>query len=282
MTVISVLGTKGGVGKSTVAMGVAIWVSKLNPKQRVLLIDGDLHVRSAELKMCPARDVTLADVLAGEKEWEDAVYTCELVSGGKVLYPNLAVVPAGGRFLPRIESDSALAYLDHTKRIFDKMMSTLREEFDTIIIDTPASVSYEHLILTAAADRILYVCEANDDSINSTFSTARGLARFMEVEPIGVVLSKVMDSVEVEPWTKKVSEIAPMLGIVPFDPAVDDAFRDNLPVVAAHPNSPSSLAMKEITKKLTKVKVPKPAELPKRLDLAVKKVAARVEAKGSR
>lgn len=68
------------------AMGVTIWISKLRPKP-ILLIDGDLHVRSVELKMCPVRDVTLADVLAGKKSWEDAVYACELESEGGVALP---------------------------------------------------------------------------------------------------------------------------------------------------------------------------------------------------
>jgi len=78
MTVFSVIGTKGGVGKSTVTMGLCIWLSKLEPKKHVLLIDGDLHVRSAELKMFPRHDVTLADVFAGKKPWQEAVYTCQL------------------------------------------------------------------------------------------------------------------------------------------------------------------------------------------------------------
>lgn len=278
MTVFSVLGIKGGVSKSTLAMGLSIWISKLKPNWHVLLIDGDLHVRSAELKMCPARDVTLADVLAGKRSWEDAVYTCQLVIENKLLYPNLAIIPAGGRFLPQMKGGSALAYLDQTRRIFNKMMRILREKFDTIIIDTPASVSYEHLILTAIADQIIYVCEANDDSIDSTLTTARGLVSFMEVEAAGVVLSKVMDDVDTAPWVKKANKIAQVLGIVPFDPAVDDAFRDNLPVVAAYPNSPASLSIKEIAKKLLKAEPQRPAELLKRLDIAVRKVAAKVEA----
>ena len=91
----TIVGTKGGVSKSTLAMGLSIWISRLKPKQHVLLIDGDPHIRSAELKMCPVSDVKLVDVLAGEKSWEDAVYQCELASEGKALFPNLAVMPAG-------------------------------------------------------------------------------------------------------------------------------------------------------------------------------------------
>jgi len=276
MSVIGVLGTKGGTGKTSVAMGVAIWVSKLNPKP-ILLIDGDLHVRSVELKMCPVHDVTLADVLAGKKSWGDAVYTCQLEVEGKLLYPNLAVLPAGGRFLPPMKGGSSLAYLDLTKRVFDRMMSSLRKQFDTIIIDTPASVAYEHLILTAVADRVLHVCEANDDSIDATFATAQGLARFIEVETVGVVLNKVPDDVDANKWIDEASRIGPVLGVVPYDESVDMAFRENLPVVAAYPECRASLAFKKIAEKLLRVKA-KPAELPKRLDLAIAKVVQRVEA----
>lgn len=280
MSVISVLGTKGGTGKSTVAMGAAIWVSKLG-KKPTLLIDGDLHVRSVELKMCPVRDFTLADVLSGKKSWGEAVYACQLESDGKQLYPNLAVMPAGGRFLPPMKDEGALGYLDLTRRVFNKMVGGLRKKFGTIIIDTPASVSYEHLILTAIADRALYVCAPNDDSINATLSTARGLARFMEVEPAGVVLNRVPDGLDEEPWLEKVGKIAPVLGTVPDDDAVDEAFRDNLPVVAAYPKCPASLALKAISEKLLALKI-EPAETQRRLDLAVKRVAERIESEKSR
>jgi MinD-like ATPase involved in chromosome partitioning or flagellar assembly len=280
MSVFSVIGTKGGVGKSTVTMGLSIWISKLEPKRHVLLIDGDLHVRSAELKMFPQHDVTLADVFAGKKPWQEAVYTCQLADKeGNILYPNLAGVPAGGRFLAPMKGESALAYLEYARRVFNKMITALRDRYDTIIVDTPASVTYEHLILTAIADRILYVCEANDDSINSTLATARGLERFMEIKPAGVVLSKVQYNVDMKKWKGKAGKIAPVLGVVPADDLVDDAFRDNLPVAAAYPTSPASVAIKEISKKLAKLKTPSESEFPKRLDMAVKKVAEKVEAK---
>lgn len=277
--VYSIVGTKGGVSKTTVAMGLSIWISALRPKERVLLIDGDLHVRSVELKMCPTRDATLSDVLLGKRSWEDAVYTCQLLSGGELLYPNLAVTPAGGRFLP-LKSGDVAARLERARKIFEKMLAEVREKFGTIIVDTPASVSYEHLILTAIADQILYVCEANDDSINSTLSTAKGLTGLMDIEPAGVVLSRVMGGVDVKPWLKKAGEIAPVLGVVPFDEAVDEAFRDNLPVAAAYPDSRASLAIKEIAKKLLKSAPTSRAKLSERLDLAVEKVAERMNGRG--
>jgi flagellar biosynthesis protein FlhG len=275
--VYSVVGTKGGVSKTTVAMGLAIWISQLRPKDRVLLIDGDLHVRSVELKLCPAREASLVDVLSGKRSWRDAVYTCQLVSNGNLLYPNLAVMPAGGRFL--VLRGDVVAKLERVRRIFERMVSELRSEFPLILIDTPASISYEHLILTAVADRILYVCEANDDSITSTLATARGLEGLMGVKAAGVILSKMTKGVRRGEWVKKALEIAPVLGIVPFDEAVDEAFRDNLPVVAAFPDSSASRAMRGIAVKLLKIPVREKAKLSYRLELAVERVAERMREK---
>jgi flagellar biosynthesis protein FlhG len=277
--VYSVVGTKGGVSKTTVAMGLSIWISVMRPEKRVLLIDGDLHVRSVELKMCPAVDATLADVLAGKRAWEDAVYTCQLLSGEEFLYPNLAVIPAGGRFLPIPKKGDVVFHFNRAWKIFEKMMSGVRQRFDTVIVDTPASVSYEHLILTAIADRILYVCEANDDSISSTLATAKGLRDLMRLEPAGVVLSRVMKDIDVKPWVKKVSAIAPLLGVIPFDETVDDAFRDNLPVPAAYPESHASLAIKEIAKKLLKSPFPARIQFRRRLDFAIEKVAEKMKSR---
>lgn len=276
--VIAVVGTKGGVSKTTVAMGLAIWVAQLKPRDRVLLIDGDLHVRSVELKLCPAREASLADVLSGKRNWRDAVYTCQLASDGSLLYPNLAVMPAGERFFP-LHGDVS-SRMERVRKIFERMIEDLRSEFSFVFIDTPASVSYEHLILTAAADRVLYVCEANDDSINSTLATARGLEELMGVKPLGVVLSKLMRGTRREQWSEKASRIARVLEVVPFDKAVDEAFRENLPVVAAYPNSAASRAIRELARKLLRLKISGRASLSSRLDRAIERASERARERG--
>jgi len=277
MPVIAVLGTKGGVSKSTLTMGLAIWTAELKPRDRCLLIDGDMHVRSVELKMCPVYDATLKNVLDGDKSCEEAVYVCELEEGGKLLYPNIAVMPAGGHFMPPMRG-SPLLYLDTIKKIFGRTIDSLREQFKYIVIDTPASVSLEHLVLTAGADAVIYVCEPNDDSINSTLTTSRELKDLINVRALGVVLSRVSDDTDVKPWVKKAKEIAPMLGMIPEDPKVNKSFRENLPVVAAYPNCPASIAMKDITRKVLKTKIER-TKMTRKIDQALSKVMKWAEKK---
>jgi MinD-like ATPase involved in chromosome partitioning or flagellar assembly len=243
--IFTVLGVKGGVGKSTISMGVSLWMSK---KKRVLLIDGDPRVRSVELKLCPEVRGSLSDVMSGKKHWTEAVSKCTLAGEVKPAYPKLSIMPAGRAFLPPAETR-----LDRIKlggRILDEMFDEVSKRFDHVVIDTPPSVSYEHLLLTAAGERIVYVCEANDDSILATKLVARDLSRVFELPPAGVILSKLMERGELEMWKNKSEEIAPLLGVVPFDARVDESFRRNLPVVAVHPRCEASISLKEIAEKL--------------------------------
>ncbi|MEM2192588.1 MAG: hypothetical protein QXG38_03125 [Candidatus Hadarchaeales archaeon] len=180
-------------------------------------------------------------------------------------------MPAGGRFISFGRGDVGEKFL-RCCRILDRTFSEMREKFSRIIIDTPASVSYEHILLTGVSDKILYVCEANDDSISSTLATAQGLSKLMDVEAAGVVVSKVMKGVHLSTWVKKASGIAPVLGTIPFDEAVDVAFRENLPVVAAYPKSPASLALKKIARKLAEIKATKKVNVLERLERAIGRV----------
>jgi flagellar biosynthesis protein FlhG len=267
------MGTKGGCGKTTVAMGLAAWMSQLSDK-KYLLIDGDMHVRSVELKMCPAYDVTLADVLTGAKPWDEAVYACQLESEGELLYPNLAILPAGGRFLPPLEGNP-LEYFELTRRTFNQMIQGLRKKFETIVVDTPASMSFEHLILTAVADALIYVCEPSDDSVNSTTATAVGLKQFMDVSTLGTVLNRIRRKGDEQRWVKKLERIGRVLGVIPEDELVTEAFTENFPVVAAYPESKASLAMKKIAERLLKIKV-KPMPLDEKLERAMEKTVEKI------
>jgi MinD-like ATPase involved in chromosome partitioning or flagellar assembly len=268
--VISIVGTKGGVGKSTFSMGLTICFAKLRPEDWMLLVDGDMHIRSVELKMCPECDATLAEVFEG-KPLEEAIYLCQLESEGKPLYPNLAVLPAGGRFLPPMRGDP-LRFVEHTKQKFDEIIKKLRKRFAYITIDTPASMSFEHLILTAVADAVIYVAEPNDDSVEATIATAQGLKEFMDVRPLGSVLNRLPAGVSEKEWVRKLSAAAPVLGIVPDDLLVGDAFRRNMPVVALYPKSAAARAIENIARKILQLTI-KPAAVPEKIERALEKTA---------
>jgi MinD-like ATPase involved in chromosome partitioning or flagellar assembly len=237
-------------------MGLSIWTAKLKTKSWTLLLDGDMHIRTIELKMCPPSEVTLVDVLEGSQPIERAVCACGLEVENKPLFPRLAILPAGGRFLPPIRG-SPLRFVAQMRSRMQRILEKLRRKFSFIYIDTPASFSFEHLVLTAIADAVVYVAEPNDDSVNSTAVTISGLREFMDVEPLGVVLNRVPRNVDSGEWTRKLERVVRVFGVIPEDEFVGEAFRQNLPVTACYPDSPASRAMQRIARQVLKAKLEK-------------------------
>ncbi len=261
--ILTVLGVKGGVGKSTVSMGLAIWLARL--RRRVLLLDGDPRVRSIELKLRPRGKGSLFDILSGRLGWREAAHPCS-----KVGLPNLSVIPAGRVFFP--PGADWLERLREAARRIDEVLAEVREEFQWMIIDTPPSVGYEHMLLTSMGERVLYVCEPNDDSIQSTQAAASDLARICGLKPAGVVLSKVLDPRDIRSWRRKASRIAPVLGVVPFDRAAERAFRRNMPVVIDAPKSSSSISLRRIAQRLLRLRAER-ASVEQRINLLLERLS---------
>lgn len=270
--VLSVVGTKGGCGKSTTAISLSIWLSRLRPKQWVLLVDGDQFVRTVQLKLCQRVEATLADVLRDREPLERSVHLCDLDDARtkRPLFPNLAVLPAsreGGEFLPEVVGRHH-DYLMGLAQRFDEMVGRLRRRFEWIVVDTPASFSAEHLVLTGVADAVVYVVTPDRDSIEATRRTAEGLRRYLGLRALGVVVNRLPAGEDPGPWVEGARGIGEVLGVVPEDPRVEEAFRRDLPVVVVDPDCPASAAFREIAGRILRARVP-PSGLREKVERAV-------------
>ena len=71
MHVVAVTGGKGGVGKTNIAVNLAIALTKLG--RDVVLFDADLGLANVDLLMGLSIQHTLADVISGQKSVSDIV-----------------------------------------------------------------------------------------------------------------------------------------------------------------------------------------------------------------
>lgn len=262
MATLSIFSVKGGTGKSTIALNLGLELEKLlRPKRkRVCLIDGDVHVRSVELKLALVKkgDPGLIDVLDGRAGWRDALYPCCLADKrGKQLYPNLWIMPAGSEFLPYDDIQREDVWKQKV-RVFQELMDGLNERFEHVIVDNPASFSPSHYLLNVASHAIVPVLNPNDDSLNSTKQGVDDLRSILTIVDIaGAIINRLEEGMDAGYWISRVEEagLGEVFGVIPYDRYVDLAFSKNLPVCAYWPNSPAARILRSLSRKIASLVV---------------------------
>lgn len=157
---IAVTGGKGGVGKTSVALNLALMLARNN--KRVLLLDGDTDLANVSIMLGLYPERTLADVVAGNCSLEDILL--------KVDY-GLHIVPgaSGVQECMDMEPEDSFRIL--------RALSLLEKRYDYIITDTAAGLQPGGLHMIAAAELACVVVTPDPASLTDAFSLVKVLKR---------------------------------------------------------------------------------------------------------
>jgi len=141
--VITVFSTKGGVGKTTIASNLAVGIAR-SSRKRVALVDLDLQFGDVAIMLNVSVKNTISDLVKEINQLDRDLadeYLVTHFSGVRVL--PAPVKPEYSEFI--------------TSSHIEKIVSTLKESYHYVVIDTPAS--FHEIVLTSLdmADRILFV-----------------------------------------------------------------------------------------------------------------------------
>ncbi len=231
--VIAVTSGKGGVGKSTVSINLAIAMAQAG--SRVTLLDADLGLANIDvlLGMTPTRN--LADVLSGKCSLNDI-----LMQG-----------PGGVRIVPGASGVQRMADLGEAERIgLMRAFSDLEGDMDVMIVDTAAGIAANTLQFCEASQEVLVVVCNNPASITDAYATIKILNQRTRRTRFRVLVNMIQTEAEGREIyrrllvaTDRFLEVAlDYAGAIPFDRCVTQAVRRRASVVTSYPASPAGVA----------------------------------------
>jgi len=239
--VIVVTSGKGGVGKTTTSANVGTGLAKAGKK--VCLIDTDIGLRNLDVVMGLENRIVynLVDVIEGNCRIKQALIRDKR-------NPGLCLMPSA-----QTRDKSAV-----TPSQMIKMIDSLKESFDYIILDCPAGIEQGFQNAIAGAGRALVVTTPEVSAIRDA-DRIIGLLEANEFKQIDLIINRMrMDLVKRGDMmsSKDVIDILaiPLIGIVPDDENVVIATNQGEPLVGT--STPAGLSYQNICERIMGQDVP--------------------------
>jgi flagellar biosynthesis protein FlhG len=235
--VIAIASGKGGVGKTNVAVNLAVALAQQGAKP--LLFDADLGLGNVDVLLGLSPRYNLSHVISGEKSMEEV-----LITG-----------PWNIRILPAASGVAQMANLDtQSQANLIQAIGDLSLDMDYLLIDLPAGIAGDVLTFSQAAQEVLVVLSNEPASITDAYALIKVLSRNHGVRRFKVLPNMVRDQREGDALFQRIAKVADgyldvtleQIGSIPLDPALRAAVRSQKAVVEMYPDAPVSRALQDL------------------------------------
>lgn len=243
--VIAVTSGKGGVGKSSVSVNLAVSFARMGKK--VVILDADFGLANVEVMFGVIPKYNLSDLLYNGRELREIL--CE--------------GPEGIRFISGGSGIANLADFDkeQVKRLINKM-AELEKMTDIVIIDTGAGINPSVLEFLISSPETILVTTPEPTSITDSYALLKALSMTegfnSQNTAIKMIANRVSGQNEGKALYEKLSMVVSQflsveidfLGAVSQDDYITKAIMKQKPVTEMYPNAVSSKQFEVIAKKL--------------------------------
>jgi flagellar biosynthesis protein FlhG len=240
-TVVAITSGKGGVGKSNVAVNLAIKLSGAG--RDVLLLDADLGLANADVLCNVDLPYNLSHVVSRKKDLGEVIVTA----------------PGGFRLIGGASGLAKMADLAEydRQRLVDALVA-LENQADVILIDTGAGINPNVLSFTRAADNVLVVTTPEPTAITDAYAVIKVITRDGLDRRVSLLVNQVHSPLEAHAVHDRISRVAKQFlgvsvldaGYLPADEQVPLAVRRRQPFVIAAPRCPASLGIAQLAARL--------------------------------
>lgn len=240
--VLSVTSGKGGVGKTSIVVNMAILLASKGKK--VLVLDADLGLANIDIMLGLAPKYNIQHVLDGQCQLEDII-----MEG-----------PKGIKIIPASSGIQELVDLTPEQQI--SLMNSLDyfdQDIDYMIIDTGAGISKNVMYFNTAAQRILVVSTGEPTSITDAYALIKVLRKQYGVKRFDLIVNNVSSKIEGDQVARQLTLVCErflgdvvleVLGSIPTDKSVSECIKGQKAFVGVHPNGEATVRLERIVNRL--------------------------------
>ena len=206
--VIAFCSGKGGVGKTFLAVSLALAFTK--KEKKVLLIDGDLGLPNIDIFLGLSSKKKISDVLSGSAPLNQAIQSyngMDLITGSSCTD---VLVNLSKDKIMRMQEDILL----------------LAHNYDTVFIDLGSGLSSDLQVLAHSSAKIIIVCSDELSSLTDAYVIMKKLSEVRNSSEIFIVINNIVsqkEGYEIFDTLLKICETNPtLLGIVQKDMRVEE------------------------------------------------------------
>ncbi|MCD6569696.1 MAG: MinD/ParA family protein [Deltaproteobacteria bacterium] len=243
--VFSVTSGKGGVGKTSIVVNIAIMLAALGKK--VLILDADLGLANIDVILGLTPKYNIRHVLEGKCSIEDV-----LLDG-----------PGGIKIIPASSGIQELVDISYEQQIsLANALDYFDREMDYMLIDTGAGISRNVMYFNMAAQGIIVVITPEPTSITDAYALMKVLRRKHGIKRFNLIINNVSSIMEGEDVAEKLSFVCEqflgdvalnMLGSLPFDKHIPECVRGQKAFVWVYPKGITTQRLRSIVKKLDSI-----------------------------
>jgi flagellar biosynthesis protein FlhG len=268
--IIGVASGKGGVGKTTVSVNLAVKLASLGKK--VMIFDADLGLANAQLALGIRTPYNFSHVLSGEKTLSEVI-----VEG-----------PSGVKLVPGASGIQRMAALgaQETASII-QVFSEIEDDLDYLIVDVAAGLSDAVMAFMCACQHRIVVVKNEPYSIADAYSTIKVMMQEYKLDRIHLLPNGVESQREGERLFKSINTVVQnfldgqikYLHSISADSAVMRAMKASQPLVNYAPASIAAREIGELSEKVMSLEANVP--LNGNIQFFVERVAAQLAEKAS-
>jgi pilus assembly protein CpaE len=243
----TVVGAKGGVGKSVIAVNCAVALAR---SHRVALVDGSLQFGDIGVLLDVSPERTISDLAANNAVADRDVIAEVMIDG-----------PGGVRVLAAPSSPELADYVttQHLRALIDE----LRHTYDCIVVDTAPHLSEISLDLVEMADKVVLVTDLSATAVKNArlLQTVMGVLKVDSSRFMLVINHREAAGELARAYAEELLKTAATVEI-PYDPGVvATSIGRGVPFALAQPQSSVAMAVTALAEILApSVGVHRPAE----------------------